>query len=83
MLLSFLKLFWIRLHHVMSDANVKCKSVKKIINKRVLFLKSMKWLYWSGEMLVNKCKQQTHAKREEVGQVSTTDCPVSPGPKSE
>lgn len=37
----------------------------------------------SGEMLVTKCKQQTHAKREEVGQVSTTDCPVSPGPKSE
>lgn len=40
----------------MSDVNVKCKFVKKIINKRVLFLKLMKWLYWFGEMLVNKCK---------------------------
>lgn len=65
-------------------SNVQCKSVKKnLLTRRVRCLKSMKWLYLSGEMLVNKCKQQTHAKREEVGQVSTTDCPVSPGPKSE
>lgn len=67
----------------MPMSNVQCKSVKKILTKCVWFLKSMKWLYWSGEMLVNKCKQQTHAKREEVGQVSTTDWPVSSGPKSE
>lgn len=55
-------------------SNVQCKSVKKnLLTRRVWCLKSMKWLYLSGEMLVNNSKQQTHAKREEVGQVSTTD----------